>query len=85
MNNKIGKPPEQLVGVAEAAAMLGISKAALAARRSASGHRPGFVGPADRPVPFPEPLVVLACGPIWRRSQITGYMAAKRSQPSRRR
>lgn len=77
--------PGELAGVAEAAALLGISKAALVARRTASGHRPGFVGPADRAVPFPVPLVVLACGPIWQRSQIIEYMQAKRAQPYRRR
>lgn len=84
MNKQSGEPQEQLVGVAEAAAMLGLSKGALAARRAASGHRPGYVDSRDRPVPFPEPLVVLACGPVWLREQILAYQAARELRPYRR-
>lgn len=84
MNKQSGEQQEQLVGVAETAAMLGISKAALAARRAASGHRPGYVGPRDCPVPFPEPLVVLACGPVWLREKIVAYQAERAARPSRR-
>lgn len=73
-----------IVGAAEAAALLGISKGALADRRRASGHRPGYVGPRDLPVTFPEPLAVLACGPVWLRKQILAYQAERDARPYRR-
>jgi predicted DNA-binding transcriptional regulator AlpA len=46
----------RLLGVHEAAELLGISKAAIAERRRAGT--------------FPAPVVELRCGPIWRRSAI---------------
>lgn len=61
--------PLELVGVAEAAAVLGISKAALYARR-----RLALLGRGR--VTFPEPVCVLACGPIWWASQIVAYQRA---------
>jgi hypothetical protein len=49
-----GQP--DLVGVAEAAAILGISANAISTRRTRGR--------------FPEPLVTLSCGPIWRQEDI---------------
>src|SRR4051812_5708759 len=54
----------ELLGLAEAAELLGLSKPAAARRRKA----------AD----FPEPVTELACGPVWTRDQIVGY-AVERS------
>jgi hypothetical protein len=48
-----------LVGVAEAAELLGIGKAAFAGRRR---HRS-----------FPKPVADLRCGPVWLRAQIEHY------------
>jgi hypothetical protein len=57
----------ELVGLAEAAELLGISKAALWERRY------GRCDQANRPPSFPEPVAVLKCGPIWLRGQIEEY------------
>ena len=65
---KLEKTPEpvpevvtlDLVGVAEAATMLGIGRSALCARRSQHKN-------------FPKPVAELACGAIWLRSQIEHY------------
>lgn len=54
----------ELVGVAEAAELLGLSKGALGERR----RRPGRGMPV-----FPEPIVRLRCGPIWEHGQIARY------------
>lgn len=51
----------QLVGIAEAAELLGISRGALCHRRRANDP------------PFPDPIAELRCGPIWRRKQIEVY------------
>jgi hypothetical protein len=59
----------ELVGLAEAAELLGLSKAALCERRHRT-HQPG-----DRLPPFPEPVAVLRCGSIWMREQIEAYAA----------
>ena len=56
-----------LAGVAEAAALLGISKAVLCARR-ARRRCPGDVLPQ-----FPAPVAELACGPVWERAQLEAY------------
>jgi hypothetical protein len=62
-----------LLGLAEAAALLRVSKAVLCERRSRS-FRPG-----DRLPAFPVPLVQLQCGPIWSRAELVAYRAeAKR-------
>jgi hypothetical protein len=53
------KQPIALGGVAEVAHMLCISKSALAERR--------------RRGTFPEPLIELACGPIWDLDVIDAY------------
>jgi hypothetical protein len=63
-----------LVGVAEAAALLGISKAALCERRRLSKLGRGRAR-------FPEPVAALACGPIWLRRQIVDYAEAYRRAP----
>lgn len=57
----------ELVGVHEAAAMLGISKSALAERRRSES--------------FPEPLAELRCGPIWLRSEVEAYKGTFRPDP----
>jgi hypothetical protein len=62
-------PRLELVGVAEAAELLGVSKAVLCERR-----RTVWVPGAALPV-FPEPVARLRCGPVWLRSQIDGYQA----------
>lgn len=58
-----------LVGIAEAAAILGVSPS----RTSHLTHRPDF----------PVPEAVLACGPVWRRSQIEGFAVAYRPKVGR--
>ena len=57
----------ELVGLAEAAERIGISKAALCDRR----RRTYAVG--DLLPSFPRPVAELKCGPIWLRSQIDEY------------
>jgi hypothetical protein len=49
-----------LVGIAEAAELLGIKRSALAERRK-------------RHTSFPEPVAELRCGPVWFRAQIEHY------------
>jgi hypothetical protein len=51
-----------LVGAAEAAAMLGIGRAALWERRKSHDN-------------FGEPVAELRCGPVWFRWQIQDYQA----------
>ena len=61
--------PSELVGAQEAAKLAGLS-------------RSGF-SLAQREGRAPEPITVLACGPIWTRSQIEEWAAeraAKRPQ-----
>lgn len=69
----------ELVGVWEAAQLLGVSRQALRARRLASGFPPGYRAGADC-VPFPEPVAELRCGPVWERQQISDYQTALRSR-----
>jgi hypothetical protein len=54
-----------LVGLAEAAELAGIGRAALSLRRQQHPN-------------FPEPLAELRCGPIWFRWQIETYLAEER-------
>lgn len=56
--------PLELVGLHEAAELLGITKSALSERRRVGR--------------FPDPIVKLACGPIWQRAQIEAYGNAYR-------
>lgn len=56
----------ELVGLQEAAKLLGISKSTLSERRRAGT--------------FPDPVVELACGPIWQRAQIEAHGTAYRRQ-----
>ncbi len=51
----------ELLGLKEAAELLGISKGALRDRAVYSD------------VPLPQPVAMLACGPIWTRDQIVDY------------
>jgi predicted DNA-binding transcriptional regulator AlpA len=69
---KPAEPPVRLdlVGVAEAAALLGISRSSLWERRG----RKDLLG---RIPEFPKPVAELACGPIWQRSQIREYKRAR--------
>lgn len=62
--------------MAEAAELLGITRSALAARRSASGFAPGYRGYGTRPLLFPEPVAQLRCGPIWLRADVEEYQRA---------
>jgi hypothetical protein len=68
------RPRLDLVGVAEAAALLGISKATLCERRRLSALGRGRA-------PFPEPVGALACGPIWLRHQIVDYAGGYQGAP----
>jgi hypothetical protein len=69
----------RLLGVAEVAELLGISRASLADRRNALGFRQGWAQMpfAVRRVPFPEPIAQLRCGPIWQLEQILDYATEK--------
>ena len=50
---------DSLLGVAEVAALIGLSRPALASRRERDD--------------FPSPVAQLACGPIWARQDIERY------------
>lgn len=63
-------PKIELVGLAEAAQLLGLTRSGLATRRDAPGP---FVG--DRRPSFPKPIAELRCGPIWTRAQVLDYAA----------
>jgi hypothetical protein len=54
-----------LVGLAEAAELAGISRAALSGRKRDHAN-------------FPAPVAELRCGPIWFRWQIQTYLAEER-------
>jgi hypothetical protein len=54
-----------LVGLAEAAELAGIGRAALSLRRQQHTN-------------FPKPVAELRCGPIWFRWQIEIYLAEER-------
>ncbi len=56
----------RLGGLHEVAALLGVSKAAVAARRAT-------VDP-----PFPEPIASLRCGPIWNLEHVEEYERDRR-------
>lgn len=60
------KEAPELVGLAEAAPLLGVSKAALWERRRGRSR-------IAQLLPFPQPIAELKCGPIWLRSQIEDY------------
>lgn len=64
-------PSDQLdlLGLAEVAKLLHLSKGALGERRRRT-YRPGDLIPA-----FPEPIITLRCGPVWLREQILVYDA----------
>ena len=68
---KPAEPPKlpALVGVAEAAELLGVSRGTISLRR-----RPSVKWwPGDDLPPFPKPVTVLRCGPIWLRSAFLEY------------
>jgi hypothetical protein len=54
-----------LVGLAEAAELAGIGRAALSRRRNEHAN-------------FPAPVAELRCGPVWFRWQIQTYLAEER-------
>lgn len=60
--------PLELLGLAEACQLLGLSKAALGERRRRAFRR------GNRLPAFPQPLAELACGPVWSRSQLDDYL-----------
>ena len=59
-----------LVGITEAAAMLGWPTTKLQTYRQRS--KPGRAGG------FPKPVAELAAGPVWLKSQIEEYKASKK-------
>jgi hypothetical protein len=61
-----------LVGLAEVAEILELSKAAVCDRRKQHYVR------GDKLPPFPAPLAELACGPVWERAAIESYAAEER-------
>lgn len=54
-----------LVGLAEAAELAGLSRAALSGRKRDHAN-------------FPTPVAELRCGPVWFRWQIQAYLAEER-------
>ncbi|MDX6479645.1 MAG: hypothetical protein QOG85_155 [Gaiellaceae bacterium] len=60
----------QLLGTAEVAKILGITKQAIADRRRYSPW--SLYADAGRPE-FPKPIAELACGPIWDAREIHSY------------
>jgi hypothetical protein len=61
-----------VVGLAEAAELLGLSPNGLSARR---GRPQRDLTDARYAPPLPKPVAELRCGPIWRRRQILEYAA----------
>lgn len=59
----------KLVGLHEAAELLGLSKSLLSNRRTWKGWYAGHKLPRG----FPEPVVELRCGPIWLHAEIVAY------------
>ena len=68
-------PTLELVGLAEVAEILGLTRSAVSTRRSAPGP---FMG--DRRARLPAPIAELKCGPIWTRAQIDAYRADEERQ-----
>jgi predicted DNA-binding transcriptional regulator AlpA len=56
------EPKQQLMGLYEVAEFLGISRSAVRSRLT-----------AEQAIPFPEPVAVLRCGPIWQAAAISEY------------
>lgn len=69
-----GSPAKlELVGLAEAADLLGVQKHTIGNYRTRLGVdeiRVGARGPA-----FPDPVAELRCGPIWTREQLVEWKA----------
>jgi hypothetical protein len=65
--------PTDPLGLAEVAALLGISVQAVCARRETCRPR----------VAFPEPRAKLRCGPVWTRQQIERYLTRLADAPAR--
>jgi hypothetical protein len=63
---RAASPVADLLGLAEAAALLGVSKSAVCQRRELTRLGRGRV-------PFPKPVAELASGPVWRRHQLMTY------------
>jgi predicted DNA-binding transcriptional regulator AlpA len=61
---------DELVSSAEVAELIGVKPSAVYAYRSKGS--------------LPEPLIVLGCGPIWRRSDIIEWHAARPGKGWRR-
>jgi hypothetical protein len=62
----------ELLGLAEAAQFLGLSKAAIGERRRRAFRR------GNRLPSFPHPVAELRCGPVWLRSQLEEYQREAR-------
>jgi hypothetical protein len=63
------KPPE-LVGLAEAAELLGIPSSSLVTRRQRRQFPRAELLP---PRPFPPTIAELRCGPIWLKADVVEY------------
>lgn len=64
----------ELVGVAEAAELLGVSRPALLNRRNGRGlTRQTSRLPGAEAVPFPPAVLELRCGPLWLRADVIDY------------
>ena len=70
--DRTNKPRLELVGLAEVAETLELSKPAVCDRRKQHYVR------GDKLPPFPTPLAELACGPVWERLAIEAYAAEER-------
>jgi len=64
------KPKLDLVGLAEAAEIIGVERSTISNRRRRTT-------PPPRHPSFPTPIAELRCGPIWLRQQITDYTAER--------
>jgi hypothetical protein len=73
---KAKRHPE-LVGLAEAAEMVGVAKSTVLERRFPRAHRAGQLAPLR---PFPEPVAELRCGPIWLKADVETYAEEARGK-----
>jgi hypothetical protein len=58
----------KLVGAAEAAEIIGISRATLSERRQRV-----FKAGDVQPLRFPAPIAELRCGPVWHEADVVAY------------
>ena len=67
----------ELVGLAEAAEMVGVAKSTILDRRVPRAYRRGQLAPLR---PFPEPVAELRCGPIWLKADVEKYAEEARGR-----